>query len=304
MKVVYSEDYLADIGMHVFPTQKYKHILEALRTMGIVKDNEIMEPPMATREELLHVHTSEYVTKLENFTLSIPEIIQMELPYSPEVKLASFKAAGGTILATQIAVEENLGINIGGGFHHAFPDHGEGFCVLNDVAIALQNALDKKWIFRPCIVDLDLHQGNGNAYFFRNDKRVFTFSMHQLNNYPMIKPPGSIDVDLSDETADEEYHMLLKTNLDKIYDTHKPDICYYIAGADPYEDDLLGGLAITKEGLAERDRMVLEKAASHDTKMVIVLGGGYARNFQDTVEIHTTTIALAAKIFGKWKINE
>ncbi len=299
MKVIYSDNYEVDLGMHVFPTRKYKCILNNLLEKGIISREDIIEPPMPSREDLLRVHTEDYIRKLEEFTLSIEEIMVMEVPYSLELKVASWKAVGGTIAATELALQEGLGVHIGGGFHHSFPDHGEGFCVLNDVAVAIKVGLDKNWFTRPCIVDLDLHQGNGNAFIFRTDERVFTFSMHQYNNYPMIKPPSRIDINLPDGVKDEEYNSILIEQLDNIYKRHKPDIIYYIAGADPYENDLLGGLCLTKRGLEERDKIVIKKAYDNGTKLIILLGGGYASDFKDTVDIHIKTIEVAWKTWQK-----
>jgi len=300
MKVIYSDNYEVDLGVHVFPTKKYKYILNNLLEKGIITREDIIEPQMPSREDLLRVHTEDYIKKLEEFTLSIEEVMVMEVPYTAEMKVASWKAVGGTMAATEIALQEGLGVHIGGGFHHSFPDHGEGFCVLNDVAVAIKVGLDKRWFIRPCIVDLDLHQGNGNAFIFRTDERVFTFSMHQYNNYPMVKPPSRIDINLPDGVGDEEYNGILIEQLDKIYKEHKPDIIYYIAGADPYEKDLLGGLCLTKGGLEERDRIVIRTAYDNGTKLIILLGGGYASDFRDTVDIHTKTIEVAWKVWQRY----
>jgi acetoin utilization deacetylase AcuC-like enzyme len=201
---------------------------------------------------------------------------------------------GGTALASRLALEHGRAAHLGGGFHHAFPDHGEGFCLINDVAIAIRMLQRDAAVTRALVVDLDVHHGNGTAAIFKDDDAVFTFSMHQQQNYPAWKPPGDLDVGLADGTGDDEYLALLEQHLPAILDTHRPDIVLYLAGADPYREDQLGGLGLTIDGLRRRDAFVIASAAHARVPLAITLAGGYARRTDDTVEIHCNTVRVAA----------
>lgn len=294
MKAIYSEKYYADIGQHVFPMAKYKLVRDSLLEKGILNSRDFLEPEPADDADVVLAHTPDYVKKLRTGTLSPMEEMVLELPYSPELVDASFLMAGGTITASEVAISEGVGVSIGGGFHHAFPDHGEGFCVLNDVAIAIRRLQRDKRIDRALIVDCDLHQGNGDAFIFKDDKDVFTFSIHQQNNYPVVKPASDLDVGLKDLAGDDEYLSSLRTHLPKTID-FGPDVVLYVAGADIYEHDQLGGLAVTMAGIAERDRLVIGEVRRKGVPLVIVLAGGYAVNTDDTVAIHCKTIEIAGK---------
>jgi acetoin utilization deacetylase AcuC-like enzyme len=229
------------------------------------------------------------------------ELAQLELPWSPEVVEGFRTMVGGTVKAARIACgfdefgirTSKLGIHIGGGLHHAFPNHGEGFCLFNDVAVAIR-ALQAHGIQRTAVVDLDVHHGNGTAFIFEADPRVFTFSMHQQHNYPAWKPRGSLDIGLPDGTEDQTFLGHLERSLPAVM-ASDPECIFYLAGADPYEDDLLGGLQLTKEGLRERDRMVIETVRRAGVPLVITLAGGYARNVEDTVAIHLATVEEALR---------
>ena len=216
MKVIYSPRYEVDIGAHVFPTVKYRLIYESLIARGILRKDDFIEPDFAKDEDILSVHTKPYLERLKNGRLSYRDIIKLELPYSWELAEASFLCAGGTILAVRVALRDKLGIHIGGGFHHAFSDHGEGFCVLNDIAIGIRVAQKDNLIKKALVVDCDLHQGNGTAGIFERDKTVYTFSIHQEDNYPFPKAQGSLDIGLPDGTGDEEYISRLKNNIPQI----------------------------------------------------------------------------------------
>ncbi len=293
MKFVYSDQYDLHLGDHIFPAVKYKLIREKLLEEGVAKPNDFVEPEPASDDDVALVHDREYIWKLKNGKLSYAEILRMEVPYSRELVRAVWLSAGGSILAGRLALEEGVAANIGGGFHHAFPDHGEGFCVLHDVAIAIRRLQKERLIERALTVDLDVHQGNGTAAIFAGDPSVFTFSMHQENNYPYPKPPSSLDINLPDGTGDEEYLRLLQQSLDRIFESFSPQVIFYLAGADPYREDQLGGLKLTLEGLAERDRVVIGRAHTLATPLVITLAGGYARKLEDTVQIHTHTMRIA-----------
>lgn len=293
MIVVYSPAYHVDIGVHVFPTRKYGLVYERIRASGV--NVSLVEPQPASWQQLAAVHSSEYLTKLQTGGFELYELAQLEVPWSPEVVEGFRLMTGGTIEAADRALSTAPSapvFHIGGGFHHAFANHGEGFCLFNDVAVAIRLLTNDKRIDRAAVIDLDVHHGNGTAFIFENDPRVFTFSMHQQHNYPMWKPRGSLDIGLADGVHDEKYLHELENALPQVM-AGGPQCVYYLAGADPYEDDQLGGLRLTREGLRQRDRMVIAAARVLDIPLVIVLAGGYARNVDDTVAIHTATIEEA-----------
>ncbi len=293
MKFVYSDDYDLNLGAHVFPAVKYRRTKEQLLEEGVAKPEDFIAPEPATDEDVALVHDRDYIWKLKNGKLSHVETLRMEVPYSAELVRAVWLSAGGSILAGREALRDSVAANIGGGFHHAFPDHGEGFCVLHDVAIAIRRLQKDKLIERAMTVDLDVHQGNGTAAIFAGDHSVFTFSMHQQNNYPVPKPPSSLDVNLPDGVRDQEYLDLLRESLDEIIPKFAPQIIFYIAGADPYWDDQLGGLRLSLDGLIKRDRMVFEKARARGVPVAVTLAGGYAHKVEDTVRIHANTLKIA-----------
>jgi len=244
------------------------------------------------------VHHREYLRKLQTGKLSYLEVLRLEIPYSPELIRAVWLCAGGSILAGRLALEDGTAVNVGGGFHHAYPDHGEGFCVLNDFAVAIRRLQKDKTIQRAMTVDCDVHQGNGTAAIFGGDHTVFTLSIHQENNYPYPKPPSSVDINLRDGVGDEQYLRELAQGLGSALVEFSPDLIFYVAGADPYRDDQLGGLKLSLEGLEKRDRLVFEKARAKNIPVAVVLAGGYARQLDDTIQIHTNTVRIA-KEFAK-----
>ncbi|MBL7068700.1 MAG: histone deacetylase [Candidatus Omnitrophica bacterium] len=292
-RIVYSKDYYVDIGQHVFPTVKYRLIRQRLVEEGGLRESNFVAPESASDADLLLVHTKEYIGKLKNGTLSSAEILTLELPISKELVKASYICVGGTILASKIALEEGVGIHLGGGFHHAFPDHGEGFCVLNDIAVAIRRMQKDKKIKRAFIIDCDLHQGNGTAFIFSKDDSVFTLSIHQENNYPFLKPPSNLDIGLRDKVRDDEYIGNLKRDVPVIISDFKPDLIMYVAGADPYKNDMIGNLALTIDGLKRRDKFILDTAGNYGVPLACVLAGGYAQDYIDTVSIHYNTIITA-----------
>ena len=293
MHVVYSARYHVDIGLHVFPTTKYRLVHVRLLETGVIQASDVIEPPPASWDDLALVHTPEYLAKLRDGTMSAEDVAQLELPWSPEIVDGFRVMVGGTILAARLATDERAVVcHVGGGLHHAFANHGEGFCPFNDVAVAVR-VLQANGIERIAIVDLDVHHGNGTAFIFESDPRVFTFSMHQQHNYPMWKPRGSLDIGLNDGVRDDTYLHALAGALPHVID-HRPQCVFYLAGADPYEDDQLGGLRLTKEGLRRRDRAVIAAVREAGVPLVVLLAGGYARRVEDTVAIHTATIEEAA----------
>lgn len=306
--IVHSEAYQLNLGPHVFPAQKYRLIYERLLAEGHAEAGDFLAPPEAGDEDVLLVHTRDWVTKLRSGALSYAEILRLEIPYSPELMRAFWHSAGGSILASRKALEKGAAVNLCGGFHHAFAGHGEGFCMINDVAIAVRRMQKDGLLRRAVIVDLDVHHGNGTAAIFAGDPDVFTFSMHQENNYPAPKPPSDLDIGLQDGAGDEEYLALLEEGLRKALSS-TPDLVCYLAGADPYREDQLGGLGLTIEGLRHRDELVFEAARRRGAPVMATLAGGYARQVQDTVTIHTNTVlalkavcsANAAKPVGEAK---
>lgn len=293
---VWTPAYEVDIGPHVFPTLKYRRVREVLEEDGTLRHSAIRPPERADREDLERVHTAEYLDKVESGNLSLWEERILEVPFSPELREAFLLCCGGSILAGRLAVEEGVAVHLGGGFHHAFADHGEGFCLLNDVAVAVRALMARDAIRRAAVVDLDVHQGNGTAAIFQGDPAVFTFSMHQERNYPSPKPPGDLDVGLEDATDDETYLALLREHLPAAVVDHTPDLVFYLAGADAFHEDQLGGLGLTLGGLRERDRTVLEACRAAGVPVAVTFAGGYALRLEDTVEIHANTVREARAV--------
>jgi acetoin utilization deacetylase AcuC-like enzyme len=324
-KLVYSDDYYLPIGAHVFPAEKYRMIHKRLLETGVAEPADFVAPQPASDADILLVHTRAYVQKLKNGTLSAEEEMQMEVPYSLELVKAFWLAAGGSILAAELALRDGLAVNIGGGFHHAFPDHGEGFCVVHDVAVAIKRMHQAGKLTRAMTVDLDVHNGNGTAAIFppktqvghplpsasrrdlhaanveerpnaAGELEVFTISLHQAHNYPVLKPPSSIDIHLPDATNDEEYLGWLDQALSSAFRHFDPELICYLAGADPYKEDQLGGLALTIEGLKKRDELVLRVAKARNVPVMVTYAGGYARHVEDTVTIHCNTVIAAKEV--------
>lgn len=292
-KLIYDDGYDLNLGAHVFPSQKYRMIRDKLVEDGIAAADDFLAPQPATDEDVLRVHSQQYVYKLKTGTLSRTEEMRLEVPYSKKLVEACWLAAGGSILAGRRALQDGWAANIGGGFHHACPDHGEGFCVIHDVAIGIRRLQFDGAIERAMVVDTDVHQGNGTAVVFGGDGNVYTISLHQENNYPFPKPPSTVDVDLPDGIGDEEYLAILEKHLHQAFHDFAPQILFYVAGADPYREDQLGGLALTVAGLARRDALVFDYARRNSVPVAITLAGGYARRVADTVGIHVGTIVAA-----------
>jgi acetoin utilization deacetylase AcuC-like enzyme len=292
-KLIYDHRYDLNLGAHVFPSQKYSLVHDALLEQGIAATDDFQAPAPATDDDILLVHGYEYVHKLKTNTLSQMEKLRLEIPWSKELIDACWLAAGGSILAGQRALSDGFAANIGGGFHHAYPNHGEGFCAIHDVAVAIRHLQRDRTIETAMVIDTDVHHGNGTAAIFAADPTVFTFSIHQENNYPYPKPPSNIDVDLQDGVGDQEYLELLAGNLQRAFKEFNPGLIFYIGGADPYREDQLGGLALTLDGLSRRDAMVFDYAREHRVPIAITLAGGYARRVSDTVRIHVNTIVAA-----------
>jgi acetoin utilization deacetylase AcuC-like enzyme len=327
-KLIYSDAYYLPIGEHVFPAEKYRRIRDRLLVGGNAEPSDFLEPQPAADNDILLVHSPEYVQKLKTGTLSQREQMELEIPYSQNLVKAFWLAAGGSILAARQALIDRVSVNIGGGFHHAFPDHGEGFCMIHDVAVAIRRLQRDGKIRTAMTVDCDVHQGNGTAAIFAtkhapgdplpsasgspparpgarrkhtNAGDVFTISLHQHNNYPMWKPPSSIDVDLPDGIGDDDYLAWLDNALSSGLRQSDPDLLCYIAGADPYKEDQLGGLCLTIDGLKKRDELVFRIAQARNIPVMVTFAGGYARNLEDTVTIHCNTVIAAKEVFAPQK---
>jgi acetoin utilization deacetylase AcuC-like enzyme len=298
-KLVYHDRYDLNLGAHVFPSQKFRLIHEMLLREGIGAPEDFLQPNPASDEDILRVHTFEWVQKLKTGKLTASDVMKLEVPYSPELVEAVWLAAGGTILAGQSALRDGFGSNLSGGFHHAYPGHGEGFCAIHDVAVAIRKLQADGAIKKAIVVDTDVHHGNGTAAIFRNNPTVFTLSIHQLNNYPADKPPSNLDLNLDDRVGDDEYLGALIPAVQQALDEFRPDILFYVGGADPYCEDQLGGLSLTEEGLKRRDREVFEEARRRGVPVATTLAGGYARRVEDTVRIHVNTIVAARDVAQK-----
>jgi acetoin utilization deacetylase AcuC-like enzyme len=260
-------------------------------------------PPPVPVADLLLVHTEDYVTRLRGGMLTEREIRRLGLPWSKALVRRSFLATSGTCHAARFALRDGIGANLAGGTHHAFPDRGEGFCVFNDVAVAVRVLQRDGLVSRVAIVDCDVHQGNGTATIFAGDASVFTFSMHGAKNYPLFKARSSLDLELADGTGDDEYLRLLQENLPVVL-AHAPDLVFYLAGADPYEHDKLGRLSLTMSGLRQRDELVLRTCRESGVPVVTTMSGGYAQDIYDTVEIHCQTIRAARTVLAQFRNGE
>lgn len=292
--LIYHDGYDLQFGQHVFPTQKYRLIRKRLIDDFFAGPEDFLTPSPATREQLLLVHTAEWVRKLETGTLTYHDIVKMEVPYSRKMVEAFFLAAGGTVLAAREALRYGVGFNIGGGFHHAFANYGEGFCAINDIAVAIRVLQGEGVIRKALVIDCDVHHGNGTAAIFAGDPEVFTISLHQYSNYPSEKPPSTLDVHLSDGVGDAEYLDRLHREYGAAVAAFRPELVLYVAGSDPYLQDQLGGLSLTMAGMKARDLVVVDAALRCGAAVAVVLAGGYAERLEDTVTLHANT-AYAAR---------
>jgi acetoin utilization deacetylase AcuC-like enzyme len=298
MRVFYSDRYVIKLPEgHTFPITKYALIRDRLIGEGTLADRHVSEPVALTRAEALLVHTPDYYDRFVSGQLTEREVRRLGLPWSETLVGRSRLSVAGTLGAARAALTDGVSANLGGGTHHAFADHGEGFCVLNDMAVAIRALGAEGLIRRAAVVDCDVHQGNGTAAIFASDPEVFTLSLHGEKNYPLLKQQSTLDVALSDGTEDDEYLGLLDASLARVFDHFRPDIVFYQAGVDPYRDDRLGRLSLTIDGLIERDLMVLGNCSARRIPCVITLGGGYARDVADTVEAHCNTVRAARAVF-------
>ena len=280
---------------HRFPIAKYALLRDRVIADGIIDPEHLHDPAAISRADLLLVHTADYVDRFTSGRLSADEERRLGFPWSRALVERSYRAAGGTLEAATFATEHGIAMNLAGGTHHAFPSHGEGFCVFNDTAIAIRALQRDRRIRRALVVDLDVHQGNGTHAVFAGDESVFTFSMHGGKNYPFHKVAGCLDVELSDGTGDDAYLELLTRSLPDAIAASRADLVVYLAGADPHESDRLGRLALTFDGLARRDAIVLQQTREVGLPVVVTIAGGYGRDIEDTVRIHVRTARIAAE---------
>jgi acetoin utilization deacetylase AcuC-like enzyme len=298
LKIAYSEVYKYKLpDGHRFPMEKYELLPEQLLYEGTVNDENFFEPPKLKRDEILLTHTPEYLKKLESLDLSRKEERNIGFPLRKDLVERGKVIANGTYQCALYAMEYGIAMNIAGGTHHAYADRGEGFCVFNDMAIASQLLLEQKRVRRILFVDLDVHQGNGNAHIFSDDNRVFTFSMHGANNYPLRKETSDLDIGVPDRIEDKPYLKLLYENLPRIIDDHEPDMIFYQSGVDILKNDKLGRLSVSIEGCRKRDRYVLQTCHKNRIPVVVSMGGGYSVKISDIIEAHANTYREAQYIF-------
>lgn len=297
MRVSYCPEYYATIpDEHIFPMKKFQGLHAYLTDNNIISREDVIPPPMVEVSNLITAHSYRYTSAVWEGNLSKKEVRRMGLPWSKSLAIRSRHAVQGTINAALMALQDGVSGNIAGGTHHAMPDHGEGFCVFNDVAVAIKVLQRAKWINKVLVIDCDVHQGNGTAYIFAEDPNVFTFSIHGEKNYPFIKPPSDLDVGLPDKTTDSEYQKALISALDEISSSFNPDLVFYLGGIDPLETDHFGRLSLTLKGLKERDRIVVETITQKDIPLVLLLSGGYAPTLEETVIAHSQMFKVAKEI--------
>jgi acetoin utilization deacetylase AcuC-like enzyme len=297
VKVFYSDHFVLPLPEgHRFPMKKYSMLRERVERDGICKNGELRAPHPVTDEEILRAHDPGYLEKVVTGTLTDREMRRIGFPWSQRMVERSRRASGGTLDAARIALSEGIATNLAGGTHHAFADHGEGFCVLNDSAIAARALLAEGFVEKVVVLDTDVHQGNGTAAIVRGDARVFTLSIHGAKNYPFHKEESDLDAPLPDGAGDDAFLLALGERLERVLDLEDWNLAIFLAGADPFEGDKLGRLRVTKSGLAERDRMVLEGCRGRGIPVAVTMAGGYAREVEDTVDIHFQTVKRASDV--------
>ncbi|MFP2928082.1 histone deacetylase [Pyxidicoccus sp. 3LG] len=298
MRVFHSDGYEVPLPPgHRFPMEKYRLVREALVERGVLPDCWLSESTPCSREDLERVHTPRYLDALFHGTLTDAELRRLGFPWSPGLLARSRAAVNGTLQAAHAALQDGIAGNLAGGTHHGFPDHGEGFCVFNDIAVAIRVLQDGHQVRRAVVVDLDVHQGNGTAAIFAGDDSVFTFSMHGEHNFPFRKQPSHRDVGLPDGTGDDAYLDALALHLPEVLESARADLLFFQAGVDPLAEDALGRLSLTLAGLRERDRVVLEAARHSGLPAVLTLGGGYAKPLSATIDAHVGTYEVARQVF-------
>ncbi len=305
MKVFYSDQFVLPLPEgHRFPMKKYSMLRERVADDDVCGPKEMRAPHAVADEEILRAHDPGYLKKVVTGTLSSKEMRRIGFPWSERMVERSRRASGGTLGACKAALAEGLAANLAGGTHHAFAGRGEGFCVLNDSAIAARTMREEGLVDKVVVLDTDVHQGNGTAAILRKDPHVFTFSIHGAKNYPFNKEESDLDIALPDGADDGEYLAALSGGLEQVLDPGPWDLAIFLAGADPFAGDRLGRLSVTKEGLAERDRLVLKSCRERDIPVAVTMAGGYAREVEDTVDIHFQSVKWAASLLRKEKTQK
>jgi acetoin utilization deacetylase AcuC-like enzyme len=295
MKIFYHDHFVLPLPeSHRFPMSKYALLRERVVVAEVVPPGSLQVGPEATDEQLLRAHTAGYLEKVKQGTLTRQEVRRIGFPWSPELVARSRRSVGSTIAAGRVALQEGVGVNLAGGTHHAGPDWGQGYCVFNDAAVAARTLQAEALARRVVILDCDVHQGNGTAAICRGDHSIFTFSIHGARNFPFHKEASDLDIPLPDDTSDDVYLAALAPAVEEALRRARADVAIYLAGADPHENDRLGRLALSKEGLAARDRLIFEACRAAGLPVVVVMAGGYGREIADTVDIHFQTVQLAA----------
>jgi acetoin utilization deacetylase AcuC-like enzyme len=298
LKIAWAESYVLPLpAHHRFPMSKYELLPQQLLHEGTILPENIFQPQPVEERWILLTHETAYWEKLRHLDLTPKEIRRTGFPLNRYVVDREVTIVNGTIQCTEHALQYGIAMNIAGGTHHAFTNKGEGFCLLNDIAMAANYLLAEKKASQILVVDLDVHQGNGTAQIFRNDPRVFTFSMHGANNYPLLKEHSDLDIGLPDFTDDAFYLKTLESNLKNLLEKVQPDFIFFQSGVDILETDKLGKLSVTREGCKRRDRIVLEAAHRNRIPLVASMGGGYSPDFRDIIEAHANTYRLAQEIF-------
>lgn len=297
MKLFYTDQFVLPLpDTHSFPMAKYRLLRERVEASGLIPSDDLVLPHAATDEELARAHDLDYIQAASEGRLSVDAIKRIGFPWSPELIERSRRSSGATIAACGVALSEGIAVNLAGGTHHAFRDHGEGYCLFNDSVVAARAMQADGRVRRVVVIDLDVHQGNGTAALCRDDPSIYTFSMHGEKNYPIRKEQSDLDIALADRTEDTAYLDALTRGLNQALDDSLPDMAIYLAGSDPYFDDRLGRLALTKAGLAERDRLVFDACRKKGLPLTITMAGGYAKNVEDTVDIHWQTVRQAIEL--------
>ena len=297
MKIYTSDQFTFPLPRgHRFPLQKYALLRQAIEAAGLVPPHQLLTPEPATEAQILRAHSRAYLERVVGGGLSPQEVRRIGLPWSPELVRRARYSVGGTIAACRDALDGGIAANLAGGTHHASRDRGQGYCLFNDIVIAARAMQDEGRVERVVVLDCDVHQGNGTAALARDDPTIFTFSIHNQNNFPLHKEPSDLDIGLDDGAGDEEYLAALEGGVRQALERAGAGLAIYLAGADPHQGDLLGRLALTKEGLAQRDRRVLGMCRQAGLPVAVVLAGGYGRRVADTVAIHLQTVRIAARM--------
>jgi acetoin utilization deacetylase AcuC-like enzyme len=295
MKVFHTDQFRFPLPEgHRFPSQKYILLRQAVLAAGLVAADDLIVPQAATDEQILRAHDADYLTRVQSGKLTPKEIRRIGLPWSPELVVRARRSVGGTIAACRAALADGIAVSLSGGTHHAFRDCGQGYCLFNDVVIAARTMQAECRAERIVVLDCDVHQGNGTAAITSGDPTIFTFSIHNEKNFPLVKEQSDLDIGLDDGTGDGPYLEALEAGAQRALSRARADLAIYLAGADPYEDDLLGRLALTKKGLAARDHLVLSLCQHANLPVAVVMAGGYGRQVQDTVAVHLQTVRTAA----------